>query len=181
MSKVWVDLFGQAVFIASVQGFAYAAPKQRFLQVQVYKQWSRVYGRQDKQTAVSTIFDSVGILDWSIQYGGYRLQCDLKTLETAVKHGHVSVLQYLKDQYSADFTQSSEDRTDSATVLCTTASRRGHLVILKWLREQGCEWNDDVCIAALAERHLECLQYAMDNGLWCNLLESTAGHHSINS
>ena len=48
--------------------------------------------------------------------------------------------------------------------LCTVASKGGHLDCLKYVHEQGCEWDADTCEAAARGGHLECLKYAHEQG-----------------
>ena len=39
--------------------------------------------------------------------------------------------------------------------------------VLKWLREEGCPWNDWTCAYAAEGGHLDVLKYARENGcLW---------------
>jgi hypothetical protein len=38
------------------------------------------------------------------------------------------------------------------------------LEVLKWARENGCEWNADVCANAALNGHLEVLKWARENG-----------------
>ncbi len=40
----------------------------------------------------------------------------------------------------------------------------GHLEVLKWLRANGCPWNEEVCGLAATEGHLEILKWARENG-----------------
>jgi hypothetical protein len=43
---------------------------------------------------------------------------------------------------------------------CSNAARGGHLEVLQWLKQNGCPWNQDACYyAALGGGHLEVLQW----------------------
>ena len=45
----------------------------------------------------------------------------------------------------------------------------GHLNCLQYAHENGCDWDDRTTEAAATNGHLDCLQYARDNdcpGLW---------------
>jgi len=44
------------------------------------------------------------------------------------------------------------------------AAEVGNLEILKWARENGCEWTDKVCTRAMKGQHFEVLQWARANG-----------------
>ena len=47
---------------------------------------------------------------------------------------------------------------------CSQAALGGHLEVLKWARENGCEWDSDTCSNAAIEGHLEVLNWACENG-----------------
>ena len=49
-------------------------------------------------------------------------------------------------------------------VLCIEACKRGYVSTLKWARENGCPWNEDICRNAAEHGQLSCLQYAHENG-----------------
>ena len=44
------------------------------------------------------------------------------------------------------------------------AARHGSLVIVKWLRANGCDWNSRTCAYAAFGGHLEVLQWARASG-----------------
>ena len=44
------------------------------------------------------------------------------------------------------------------------AAEYGQLDGLKWLRENGCDWNSETCIAAAKGGHLSILQWARPKG-----------------
>jgi hypothetical protein len=45
------------------------------------------------------------------------------------------------------------------------------LSVLKWARENGCEWNDWTCTEAAYLGHLEVLKWAISNG--CQISSTT--------
>ena len=47
---------------------------------------------------------------------------------------------------------------------CSGAAQSGHLEVLKWLRSEGCPWNEDTSFSAAHHRHLDVLRWAIDNG-----------------
>ena len=47
---------------------------------------------------------------------------------------------------------------------CTGAAEGGHLEILKWLRSEGCPWDERTCKDAAEYGHLDVLKWAIDNG-----------------
>ena len=48
--------------------------------------------------------------------------------------------------------------------MCCAVAKGGHLEILKWLRKNGCPWDDNTCHFAAKNGHLECLKWARENG-----------------
>ena len=47
---------------------------------------------------------------------------------------------------------------------CANAAKNGHLEVLKWLRENGCPWDDWTCLYAAEYGHLEVLKWVRENG-----------------
>jgi hypothetical protein len=52
---------------------------------------------------------------------------------------------------------------DSGT--CSGAAENGHLEVLKWARENGCDWEEWTCSNAAENGHLEVLKWARQNGI----------------
>jgi hypothetical protein len=73
----------------------------------------------------------------------------------AVNYGHLDILQFL-------YRQDSDD-DDS---FCTSAADRGDLVMLKWLRDNGCEWGDveQVACRAAESNSIEILIWLQQQG-----------------
>ena len=57
---------------------------------------------------------------------------------------------------------------------CAFAAYGGHLETLKWLRENGCRWNEWTCAYAAKGGHLELLKWARAND--CPWDESTCAN-----
>jgi hypothetical protein len=55
---------------------------------------------------------------------------------------------------------------DSGT--CAYAAQGGHLEVLKWARENGCDWDSNTCTYAAEGGHLEVLKWAREHGCECN-------------
>ena len=52
---------------------------------------------------------------------------------------------------------------------CITAALNGHIECLKYAHENGCPWDDWTCLSSAKNNHLECLKYAHKNGCpWDN-------------
>ena len=47
------------------------------------------------------------------------------------------------------------------------AAEGGHLEVLKWARENGSPWDEDICAYAAESGHFEVLKWARENG--CSL------------
>jgi phosphoserine aminotransferase len=50
---------------------------------------------------------------------------------------------------------------------CSYAAENGNLEVLKWARENGCEWESNTCSCAAWNGHLEVLKWAKNNGCVC--------------
>ena len=48
--------------------------------------------------------------------------------------------------------------------------RQGHLETLRWLRSNGCPWDEQTCLDAAREGHLRVFEWALregaPNGIW---------------
>lgn len=47
---------------------------------------------------------------------------------------------------------------------CIEAARAGHLEVLVWARENGCDWDASTCSAAAENGHLAVLNWVRENG-----------------
>ena len=47
---------------------------------------------------------------------------------------------------------------------CEKAAEGGHLAVLRWARANGCPWDEQTCSSAAFGAHLELLQWARANG-----------------
>jgi hypothetical protein len=56
-----------------------------------------------------------------------------------------------------------ENNCDWSTDTCYCAALHGHLSTLKYLHENGCPWDSGTCYYAANNKHWDCLQYAVDN------------------
>jgi hypothetical protein len=50
----------------------------------------------------------------------------------------------------------------SSTVISSEVARRGHLHVLKWIREWGCSWDAWTCAKAAEGGHFDLLQWARE-------------------
>jgi len=89
---------------------------------------------------------------------------DATTFESASSHGHLPILQWLKDH----------DCPWDATTFAR-AARRGHMGLLPWLKQHGCPWDEDTCVAAAQGGHLSVLQWLRQHGCPWDATETCLG------
>lgn len=93
----------------------------------------------------------------------------------AVKNGHLECARLFCRRPAAAAADNGRDEDDDDdgggayvravdTELCVTAAERGHLPLLRFLREQGFTWDETCARAAAAAGSVECLRYARENG-----------------
>ena len=76
---------------------------------------------------------------------------------TAAKLGCLSAVQRLQ----------RGGRLSRQEYLCFAAAMRGHLEVLKVLREYGCLWDENTCYVAARNGHFDVLQWARASGCPC--------------
>jgi hypothetical protein len=54
-------------------------------------------------------------------------------------------------------------KSDYPENLRVIAAKKGYLSVLKWMIDDGCSWNNDICYSAAAEGYLEILKWAKKN------------------
>jgi hypothetical protein len=67
---------------------------------------------------------------------------------------------------------------ETARFVCNTAASRGSVRLLKWTRENNCDWSTDTCLHAAQKGHLPALQYLHENG--CPWNESSCSYAAAN-
>ena len=112
---------------------------------------------------ISIIFskiDSFGLIlsltskDFNDFYGKMKNKSELK-LGKLLSSMSVSLIEYI---------QNFKIIHNNKTILCGELSKSGNLEVLKWARENGCQWNSSTCSNAASGGHLEVLKWARDNG-----------------
>lgn len=74
--------------------------------------------------------------------------------EEACKIGHLALLEFLHKNKLGDF----------GWQCCATAASRNQLYVIKWLRTRQVTWDDSTAFQAAKHGHLELLEWCIDNG-----------------
>jgi len=98
------------------------------------------------------VVSSEAMVSWAIDHGAAQ-HAGGALAEAAAAAGNLPVLQYVHI-----FTNMVMQRN-----LTEAAATHGHLVVLKWLRERGCPWDEKVTGEAAVRGHMHILNYALDN------------------
>ena len=93
-------------------------------------------------------------------------------VKAAVRLGYLSTLKHLHRQGRLHVNSegslqkcfTGKIHEIEATVLHQEAAAKGQLEVLKWLRANGCPWDEKTCASAAQAGHLEVLQWARANG-----------------
>lgn len=91
------------------------------------------------------------LLEWGLDNGCYLTS---RTCALAARHGHSDLLRFLKEQKKCYWT-------------CDTtigAAAGGHMSILEYVLDQGCDWSKDVPAKAARFGHFDILQWLYNSG-----------------
>jgi hypothetical protein len=126
--------------------------------------------------------------------------CDVTTIEKlnigrlfyrAINFDRVDLLQlyhrrrpqliqtFLKKNITAT-QEAVDDQYPWVTEVCSIIAHCGSLTLLKWSRENGCEWDDTTCTNAAEAGNLEILKYCKESGCeWdeCTFYYAALGGH----
>lgn len=126
----------------------------------VTRDWTEgiIFGRLEtpcRYNNTGALIVRLGLIPRLTQYreqGGKWHATDVVT--QACKGGHVSVLQYLKED-GFDFTDAK---------YCNFAAMSGNIACMKYLRSIGCPWVAWTMIGAIMNGHLKLVRYLHENG-----------------
>ena len=76
----------------------------------------------------------------------------------------VVVMAYISKLFYDISRKCAKDNKISRLIDCSMIALEGHLEVLKWARENGCEWDYLTCAYAAKNGHLEVLKWARENG-----------------
>ena len=77
----------------------------------------------------------------------------------AIENNSISMLNLL-----LKYNQDPLKYNDDGLSLVNFAVKKGRLIILKYLHNNGCPWDEETCTYAVENGNLECLKYAHENG-----------------
>jgi len=101
---------------------------------------------------------------------------------TAGEHGRFDILKYIYETIPDDYRDACileyaaksgdleivrylhENGCEWDTMACWSAANEGHLQVLKYLHENGCQWNEHTFAAGVASGNMELLEYLYQNG-----------------
>ncbi|AGO84549.1 hypothetical protein psal_cds_648 [Pandoravirus salinus] len=132
-------------------------------------------------------------LRWLI---GVGCPYDAATLKGLASHGRLATLQWLHGLHGQSDPIAPEDATDdvgSNSAQCTdgnehmwcgvarAAALRGHLDVIRWIKDVGYPWRDGICDAAARGCHLNVLSWAHDEHgcAWSDLFKAKACKRAI--
>ena len=116
---------------------------------------------------VAATHGQLDALKWFHAHDEYGLHFDPSYCATAARGGHLSVIQWLKEN-GCPWNESS----------CANAAYGGHLPVLQWLRDNGCPWDESSCANAAHGGHLSVLQWCHAHG--CPWYEFTCANAAFN-
>jgi len=133
-------------------------------------QWLKEKGAKftsDKISSAAAMEGQMDMLKWL-----KTQNCDFteKTFEAAAKSGSVEVLKWLKEVNCPK----GED-----AVMCANAAKEGHLDALKWLQDEGwCALNEDTFVNAIYSKNIDILKWLKEQGCpWNEEVSETAYTH----
>ena len=112
-------------------------------------------------------------------------------VKAAVRLGYLSTLKHLHRQGRLHVNSegslqkcfTGKIHEIEATVLHQEAAAKGQLEVLKWLRANGCPWDEKTCASAAQAGHLEVLQWARANDCpwdkWTCAAAAEGGHLEV--
>jgi len=116
--------------------------------------------------SVNTLKEACGkghidVILWAISNGCEMDKMDM--LEACRRNARIVVEYALKKKIVA---------LDSS--LCAAAACGGHINLLKWLRDQGCPWDESTILVAFERNRLDVLEWSLRNG--CPIDGITSDH-----
>ena len=127
-------------------------------------------GAKRKKIKIYEALLSVPLLQWCARRGLQIEEIDPFDAAMIAKAGDLDMLKYLHENGCLG-SETCRRPWDSETWggaemegHCWAAAAGGHLNVLKWLRQEGCPWDESTFYYAAIEGHLDILKYAHENG-----------------
>ena len=120
----------------------------------------------DKNLLVNTALGgNLNVMMWLINNGCI---CDHTVLNAAVECGNIANIEWIIQHISIiyltppNILKKSNKTNLNPSVIFTTehatmTAKKGNLVLLKWLKDHGCDWDEDIAGAAVTEADAEAL------------------------
>lgn len=127
-----------------------------------FLKWSHEHGCpwDYRTTKMAASKNNLEILEWALKFG---CPCDKSAGSEAASKGHIEALKIL---------QKYDQLKESSDHLTFSAAAGNQLETLKWLRETGCPWHNQLT-AILSQcqwfdsQRISCLKWAIENGCPC--------------
>ena len=126
--------------------FAFMSPSLHYLLRRVCKHWAQAISAGTKSDP-SAYAQAKNLLDWATSHGG--LDPGLR-LRVAIEGGRLEVVQWAR---------ACVKNCMLSPHATAAAASKGHLDVLKWLREEKCPWDTSVYCGAAAGGHLSVLEW----------------------
>jgi Ankyrin repeats (many copies) len=106
-------------------------------------------------------------LKWLIDHDAPKSE---SVCASAVHSGNIEIIQYLMGALNLNGSSKAQDLNDPSknypliASCCSYAGLNGNLDILKWLRDQGCPWDNNTINQAARKGHTHIIEWARANG-----------------
>ena len=174
-TEVWAELAAK-IHRDDVMAFALTSKQLREAQQQAGRELvTRLYSKCQAVLCVPMFFTRDWCAWWSRRFTMTMTDCVNQIIKVAVYHGYLDVLKTYWSDVPEDKIPLLMDAQTSEW-----AAMRGHLEVLKWLRSEGCPWDEGACLCAAAGGHLEVLKWLRSEGCpWNELLCRMVGNPII--
>lgn len=108
----------------------------------------------------------LNIIEW-LQTQGYKYNDDSNIYcMAAADGGHITILKWLGATRNSDKSICASAASGGHlwnNKTCKKASFNGHLNVLKYDRQHGCDWDDSVCTNVINSNYIDCYVWALEN------------------
>ena len=177
-TEVWAELAAK-IHRDDVMAFALTSKQLREAQQQAGRELvTRLYSKFQAVLCVPMFFTRDWCAWWSRRFTMTMTDCVNQIIKVAVYHGYLDVLKTYWSDVPEDKIPLLMDAQTSEW-----AAMRGHLEVLKWLRSEGCPWDEGACQGAASAGRLEVLKWLRSEGCPWNegacLCAAAGGHLEV--